>query len=263
MREKSLKIKDFIELLNKMYPLKNKEIWDPSGYSVKTVQAKKFKGAVLAIDLTKEVLQEAIDNDCNVILTHHPFKFERRWIDEDYKAPYKREILNLLRKHQITAFSMHTNYDCDPKGTSYQIARYMGIEAKQNEELTQKFSSVVDANLSLNQIKELLEKRLGLHSFRTNVAPENYDKKFKTVAILSGSGYIGQINDLATKCDLIISSDFRWSDWIVFDQTNANILEVPHLDEEVFALDMYEQLQEMLPNHKFIFVKTNVPYHNM
>ncbi|SJZ42622.1 Nif3-like dinuclear metal center hexameric protein [Mycoplasmopsis verecunda] len=263
MKQKSLKIKDFIAVVNSMYPNENKEIWDPSGYSVKTVQAKKFKGAVLAIDLTKEVLQEAIDNDCNVILTHHPFKFEARWIDEDNKAPYKREILNLLRKHQITAYSMHTNYDCDPYGTSYQIVKALGLENTMDWNASQIFSAVFQPNKSLNELKELFIDKLKFNSFRTNINPQDYDKKVNKVAVLSGSGYIGQIVDLSKNVDLIISSDFRWSDWIVFDQNNINILEVPHLDEQVFAYHMYLMLVQMFPEYRFIVKELDEPYHNL
>ncbi|MFV8474391.1 Nif3-like dinuclear metal center hexameric protein [Mycoplasma sp. Z631] len=262
-QEKSLKIKDFIAIVNSMYPNVNKEIWDPSGYSVKTVQSKRFKGAVLAIDLTMDVLQEAIANDCNVILTHHPFKFEATWLAEDKKAPYKREILNLLRKHQITAYSMHTNYDCDPYGTSYQIVKYMGLEASMDWDKTQIFSAVFKANKSLLELKKLLEDKMHLSAFRTNVPADKYNDKYATVAILSGSGYIGQINDLASQVDLIISSDFRWSDWIVFDQLKTNILEVPHLDEQVYAWHMYEILTGMLPEYKFVLKDIKEPYHNL
>ncbi|QNM93959.1 Nif3-like dinuclear metal center hexameric protein [Mycoplasma sp. Pen4] len=258
-----MKIKDFIELVNSWYPNELKEIWDPSGYSVKTVQAKKFTGAVLAIDLTEEVLNEAIENGCNVILTHHPFKFEAMWKTEDYKAPYKREILKKLRQHQITSYSMHTNYDCNEEGTSYQIARYLGIQDKLNKELTQKYSAVIDANLSVRELAQLLKSNLKLDSFRTNVKDDQLDKKQATIAFLSGSGYIGQIVDLSKSIDLIVSSDFRWSDWIVFDQCNISILEVPHLDEQVFAWHMFERLTQELPDKKFVLKEIPVPYKNL
>ncbi|WLP85887.1 Nif3-like dinuclear metal center hexameric protein [Mycoplasma seminis] len=263
MKQKSLKIKDFIAIVNSMYPNENKEAWDPSGYSVKTVQSKRFKGAILAIDLTMEVLQEAIKNDCNVILTHHPFKFEARWIDEDIKAPYKREILNLLRKHQITSYSMHTNYDCDPYGTSYQIVKYMGLQDSMLWDKTQTFSAVFKANKSLIELKDLLQDKIKLSAFRTNINPDEYNKKIQNVAILSGSGYIGEITQIAKDVDLVISSDFRWSDWIVFDQDKINILEVPHLDEQVYAWHMYEMLTKMLPEYKFILKEIKEPYHNL
>ncbi|MCU9939955.1 Nif3-like dinuclear metal center hexameric protein [Mycoplasmopsis felis] len=71
----------------------------------------KTTGVVLAMDLTSEVLQSAIKNNCNLILSHHPFLFEEHLKDEDVKAPYKREIIKQLRKHQITSYSLHTNYD--------------------------------------------------------------------------------------------------------------------------------------------------------
>ncbi|VEU70236.1 Nif3-like dinuclear metal center hexameric protein [Mycoplasmopsis glycophila] len=259
-----MKLKDFIKGLNEMYPLENKEIWDPSGYSVKFNQAKKLRGVILAIDLTSETIQAAIQNDCNLILTHHPFYFEATKQAEKEKSPYKLELHKLLKEHQITAFAMHTNYDCDSKGTSYQIAKFLGLEDYVKTD-SQKFSAELEGYpFTINNLTKLFNKRLGFESFRTNVKQSFWDKTFPRIAILSGSGYIGQINDLHfNNTDLIITSDFRWSDWINFKELNINILEVPHLDEEVFAFHMQKLLSAKFPKEKFIVIKTKEPYQNI
>ncbi|QCZ36586.1 Nif3-like dinuclear metal center hexameric protein [Mycoplasma nasistruthionis] len=258
--KKALKIKDFIDYLNQLYPTSNAEIWDPTGYALRTVQSKKFKGAVLAIDVTEEVVQSAIDNDCNVILTHHPFRFEADWKSENAKAPYKRPLYDFLRQKQITVYSMHTNYDCDSQGTSYQIANFMNLAEKVDLN-SPKFSVVLNADLTVSELSDNLKQNLLLQHFRTNV--EDLNQKFHKVAILSGSGYIGQIVEMSKDIDLFISSDFRWSDWITFKESKINILEIPHLDEQVFAWHMHSVLQENLPEYKFVVQNISVPYKNI
>ncbi|QGZ97471.1 Nif3-like dinuclear metal center hexameric protein [Mycoplasma sp. NEAQ87857] len=256
-----MKLKQFIQQLDLMYPLANKEIWDPSGYSVKFNQAKKFKGAVLAIDVTLEVIQTAIDNDCNLILTHHPFYFEATKALEKEKAPYKQELHKLLKQHQITVYSMHTNYDCELYGTSYQIVKYLGLN-QYFDTNSAKFSAIVNHSLTLNQLVDLLKNKLNLNALRTNVM--NDDQQFNHIAFLSGSGYVGQINQLHDQgCDLIVSSDFRWSDWVNFDQHQVNILEVPHLDEQVFAMHMQELLSTKFPKEKFVLKLISNFYRNI
>ncbi|RIV16717.1 Nif3-like dinuclear metal center hexameric protein [Mycoplasmopsis gallopavonis] len=258
-----MKLKDFVSKLNTLYPLENKEIWDPSGYSVKFNQAKKLKGVMLAIDVTKEVIEAAISNDCNIIVTHHPFYFEATKILENEKAPYKKELHKLLKEHQITTFGMHTNYDCDPKGTSYQIVRALGLEQFVDPQ-SDKFSAILNYMISIADLKKLIEEKLDFHSFRTNVIKDDLDKKMHQIAFLSGSGYVGQINDLAARgVDLIVSSDFRWSDWINFRETGINILEIPHLDEQVFVDHLAELLSLELPKERIFKFKMKEPYQNL
>ncbi|WP_322876036.1 Nif3-like dinuclear metal center hexameric protein [Mycoplasmopsis felis] len=254
-------LKKFVKYLELKYPLQNKEPWDPSGYSVKTQQHKKITGVVLAMDLTSEVLQSAIKNNCNLILSHHPFLFEEHLKDEDVKAPYKREIIKQLRKHQITSYSLHTNYDGALYGTSYQIVKYLDLLDFYDRN-SEKYSATINKEFTIDEISHLIKEKLLLSEFRTNVI--NHNQKFKKICFLSGSGYIGQINQLVLNgIDLIITSDLKWSDWINYQEIKANILEIPHLDEEVFAFDLQEQLNNELPDLKVIVKKIKQPYRNM
>ncbi|QKT05279.1 Nif3-like dinuclear metal center hexameric protein [Mycoplasma sp. OR1901] len=258
-----MKLKEIIIELEKMYPLSNKEIWDPSGYSVKTQQHKKVTGVLLAIDLTNEVLEEAIKKGCNLILTHHPFLFEKDKKTEFLKSPYKKQIIEKLRKNQITSYAMHTNYDSSTLGTSYQIVRNLGLE-KYFDYQSPKYSAIINKKTNLNEISSLLKEKLSLHSFRTNVESQNYQQELNKVAFLSGSGYIGQIIEMKDQIDLFVTSDLKWSDWITYKNNNINILEIPHLDEEVFAYHLYEIIKEKfekVPNvHIF---KLEQPYNNI
>ncbi|MCU4706830.1 Nif3-like dinuclear metal center hexameric protein [Mycoplasma sp. CSL7503-lung] len=258
-----MKLKEIINELEKIYPLSNKEIWDPSGYSVKTQQHKKITGILFAIDLTNDVLKFAIEKKCNLILTHHPFLFEKDKKTEFLKAPYKKEIISKLREHQITSYSMHTNYDCSPLGTSYQIVKYIGLE-EYFDYTSPKYSAIINKKTSLKEIILLLKQKLGLHSFRTNIDKKNYDKVFTNIAFLSGSGYIGQIIEMKEKIDLFITSDLKWSDWITYKNTNVNILEIPHLDEEVFAYHLHEIVRTKFNkiNNLHIY-KMELPYKNV
>ncbi|MEE3928430.1 Nif3-like dinuclear metal center hexameric protein [Mycoplasmopsis ciconiae] len=258
-----LKIKDITDYFLSKYPLENAEVWDPSGFSYKNRINSTLKGVVLAIDLTNEVLQKAIDNDCNLIITHHPFLFEKTLENEFYKAPYKKEILEKLKQNKITAISFHTNYDNDAYGTSYQIAKMLKL---QNYVCFKDHGYPVTlfTNTNLSTVINSFKTNMNLTQFRTNIPVSKMDSPIQRIAILSGSGYIGEIIEFAKKgYDLIISSDIKWSDWIVYDQIKAPILEVPHLDEEAFVYDFYQQLKQKF-NIKNVHICTlKEPYRNL
>ncbi|UUD36591.1 Nif3-like dinuclear metal center hexameric protein [Mycoplasmopsis citelli] len=258
-----MKIKDFINYLNSKYPNSNKEEWDPSGFSVKFNQATKLKGVILALDLTNKVLQKAIETSSNLIITHHPFLFEKTKELEAIKAPYKISILKQLKKHKIFVYSIHTNYDCDLYGTSYQILRYLGLE-NYFEYGSQTYSASVSVKISFQELVNQITTKLKLSHFRTNFDKESFHKPLSRIAFLSGSGYIGTINELHFKgYDLIISSDFKWSDWINFKEINAKVLEIPHLDEQVFAWHLKEILSKEFPRLQVAFVELKTPFYNL
>ncbi|WP_036452829.1 Nif3-like dinuclear metal center hexameric protein [Mycoplasma buteonis] len=256
-------VRKFIKYLDSIYPLINKEIWDPAGFSVKHNQSVLLTGVMLAIDVTNEVVLDAIKNNCNVILVHHPFFFEATKEAEQEKAPYKFQIWELLKKHKIFVYAMHTNYDCDVEGTSYQIAKALGFEEKIQKD-SPKFSALVNCKISVNELKKIISQKLNMHSFRTNINKNDLDLPINNFAILSGSGYVGQINQLASQgINLIVSSDFKWSDWINFNELQIKILEIPHLDEQVFATHLFEFLSAKFPKERILKHLIKVPYYNL
>lgn len=258
-----MQIKKIVDFLLNKYPLKNKEIWDPSGFSVKFNQREKIKGVVLAIDLTNEVLEKAIDLDANLIITHHPFKFEQKWSDEKIKAPYKENIRNKLKEKRISVISFHTNYDNDENGTSHEIAKQLGLDSF-IVKYDSNYPCLLNVNISFNEIVNLFKNKLGFSAFRSNLPKEHFNRLFSKVAILSGSGYITEVNKLNfEKTDLIITSDIKWSDWIVYKETNASILEVPHLDEQVFMEKFEELLKNEFNDLKITKVYLKEPYYNL
>lgn len=258
-----MQIRKLTNFLFNKYPLELKEEWDPCGWSVKFNLSEPLRGVVLGIDLTSEVLQKALEIDANFIFVHHPFKFEETWEEEKIKAPYKQKFLEILKEKRINVLSFHTNYDNDKDGTSHQIAKQLGlIQYRIPYELN--YPCLLKYETTFNEIVSKIKNTFCFKAMRTNIAEENYNKPIKKIAILSGSGYIGEINKLAASgFDLIITSDPKWSDWIVYKEINAPILEISHLDEQVFVNDMHKLIKEKFANINIAVVKITEPYHNV
>ena len=67
-------IKELLNILNKVAPFSLQESYDNSGIQFADLDTE-IINILLSLDLTEEVLDEAIKNDANVILTHHPILF--------------------------------------------------------------------------------------------------------------------------------------------------------------------------------------------
>lgn len=250
---------DVTSYLISKYPLSNQELWDKAGFSFKHNLRNYISGVILAVDITYNVVQKAIENNCNLIITHHPFLFEKSRSLEFELAPYKKEIIKLINKHKITCLSMHTNYDADRFGTSYQLVKKMNFQHKivENE---QKYVAIFENDFLTNKLINQLKNALNVNNLRTNFK-DHFTPK--TVAILSGHGDLKQIMYLHRQgIELIISGDFKWSDWLYFEQSNVKVIEIPHLTEQIMAIDFANQLHQRFSNLRVFIVEQPEVYFN-
>ena len=67
------KIKEIADALEMFAPLPLQEGYDNAGLQVGVTEAE-VKRALLCLDVTEEVVDEAITSECNLIISHHPLK---------------------------------------------------------------------------------------------------------------------------------------------------------------------------------------------
>nr|WP_318024378.1 Nif3-like dinuclear metal center hexameric protein [Mycoplasmopsis caviae] len=249
-------------LLDK-WPLGFKEEWDPSGFSLKFNLAEPLRGIVCAIDLTNEVLNKALEMNANLILTHHPFKFEETWKDEEASAPYKSAIYQICKEKRINVLAFHTNYDNQPCGTSYQIIKKLNLD-KYKQNYINNYPNLVKFDTTFNDLVAKIKNAFGFNAMRTNFPKGLWNSQISKIAFLSGAGDIREINNIVKmNYDLIVTSDIKWSDWITYKETGTKILEIPHLDEQVFADDVYEILKQKFHDIPVELVHIDEPYWNI
>ncbi|NLC12091.1 MAG: Nif3-like dinuclear metal center hexameric protein [Firmicutes bacterium] len=87
------------------------------------------KGILLALDFNKDVLQEALDSGCNMVISHHPYLFRPL-----SSLDLRRQETNLLYRalqHGIILLSAHTNLDVAPLGVNYVLADLLQLEERE------------------------------------------------------------------------------------------------------------------------------------
>lgn len=256
---KIYKKSDICDYLISCYPLENQEFWDHAGYSFKNNLKAKLTGIILAVDITKEVIEKALETKSNLIITHHPFLFEKNRKIEYMVAPYKKELIQIINKHKITCLSLHTNYDIDSKGTSYQLIKKLGLEDKIYENGVP-FGVSFNNNLDTDEIIKLIKKHWKVLNLRKNFVGNITPKK---ISVHSGSGDIYEIMKLANEgVELFISGDFKWNQWVTFNQSNIKIIEVPHLTEEIMAEHLSEKILAKFNDISIYYVEQKEIYFN-
>ena len=123
---RSVKIKQVVDALEHYAPLPLQEGYDNAGLQVGLTEAVEMSGALLCLDVTEEVVEEAVQKGCNLIVSHHPLIFRKlaRISDENYVQRTVRKAI----KNDISIVSMHTNMDAATGGVIFKIAEKLGLE---------------------------------------------------------------------------------------------------------------------------------------
>lgn len=106
-------------------PLPLQESYDNAGLQV-GLHETEVKGALLCLDVTEEVIDEAVTSECNLIISHHPLLFKplKRITGANY---VERCILKAI-SNNIAIYSAHTNLDNAAGGVNFKIAEKLGLK---------------------------------------------------------------------------------------------------------------------------------------
>jgi dinuclear metal center YbgI/SA1388 family protein len=116
---------DWIGLLDEWYPPSWAEEWDNSGLQLGD-RSSNADRALLALDPTAEVVAEAADKGCGLLVTHHPLLF-RPVSRVDLQEPGGRTISEAL-SGGVAVFACHTNADVASPGVTDALAETLDLE---------------------------------------------------------------------------------------------------------------------------------------
>lgn len=160
-----MKIKEIVNALERFAPLPLQDGFDNAGLQIGLTDAE-ATGALLCLDVTEAVLDEAIALGYNLIISHHPliFKGYKSITGRDY---VERCIIKAI-KNEITIYSAHTNLDNTWGGVNFKIAEKIGLQKIQ-----------------------ILEPRSGCLMKLVTFVPNNYSEKVRNALYEAGCGCIG------------------------------------------------------------------------
>jgi dinuclear metal center YbgI/SA1388 family protein len=125
-----------------------------------------ISGALITLDVTEKVLEEAISKNCNLIVAHHPITLQGIKTLTGKNEPER--ILISAIKNNLAIYSAHTNLDSIENGVSSILARKLGLQ----------------------KIK-ILQPREGLLLKLVTFVPADYAGKVREALFAAGAGFIG------------------------------------------------------------------------
>lgn len=121
-----MKIKEVVETLERFAPLPLQESYDNAGLQIGLTGSEDVSGVLLCLDVTEEVIKEAVTEGCNMIVAHHPLLFRplRRVTD----ATQTERCVTLAIREGIAVYAAHTNLDNAPGGVNTMMGRRLGLQ---------------------------------------------------------------------------------------------------------------------------------------
>ena len=126
-----MKCKEILKKIEENYPLERAEAWDNPGLLVGN-QEQEVKKIFLALDVTDETLEAAVQTEADLMITHHPLIFSgmKKITTEDFIG---RRVIKLI-ENQISYYAMHTNFDI--MGMAELSADYLQLSERKILETT-------------------------------------------------------------------------------------------------------------------------------
>jgi dinuclear metal center YbgI/SA1388 family protein len=164
-----MQVKDILQVIETFAPLAYQESYDNSGLQVGDPNDE-VKGILLSLDVTEQIMEEAMQRGCNMIVAHHPLIFSG--LKRLSGRNYVERIVQKAIKNDINIYAAHTNLDNVRNGVNARIAQKLGLE-----------------NTAILQMKmSTLSK---LYTF----APQKDADKVRDALFAAGAGDIGRYRE--------------------------------------------------------------------
>lgn len=119
-----MKIKELTAYLESIAPLDLQESYDNSGLIIGSFETE-LSGALITLDVTEDVVEEAIAENCNLIIAHHPLIF--KGIKKLTGSNLTERLVLKCIKSDIAIYAIHTNLDNVDTGVNKMLAEKLGL----------------------------------------------------------------------------------------------------------------------------------------
>jgi dinuclear metal center YbgI/SA1388 family protein len=120
-----MKLSELCKYLDTVIPLSFQEGYDNSGLQV-GLPGQEITSAILSIDVTEDVIDEAVKAGCDLVISHHPLIF--KGIKKISGGSFTERVIYKAIKNGIAVYSSHTNLDAVDFGVSRKMAEKLNLK---------------------------------------------------------------------------------------------------------------------------------------
>lgn len=239
-------VKNIYDFINSFAPFETALSFDNSGLLIGNPETKVNK-VLLALDITSEVIKEAVNISANLIISHHPVIFNpiRNLKFEDITAK--------MIKNNLNAICAHTNLDVAEEGVNFYLAKKLELlnlsplTYEENQPIG--LTGFLKKEMDPKNFAEFVKISLGCLGLRYTVT----GRKIKKVGVCSGSGGCFVDNAKKQSCDAFVTGEIKHSDILKANELGVMIVDAGHYKtENVIIEPLSKTLKQHFQNLEFI-----------
>lgn len=247
----SVIVNDIVSLLEELVPIEMAESWDNVGLMVGKGD-NPVKRILLALDITEEVVRQAIEKKCEMIITHHPLIF--KGLKSITDSEWQQELILTLIENKIAVYSAHTNLDSVSSGVNDVLAKKLKLD---DTEVLDDVSNIgrigYYPQTSLKEFAVFVKEALRADYVVTADARKSVHK----VAVCGGAGSDFIKLALSKGADTLVTGDLKYHEAQQGVFSGLNIIDAGHQCTE---LPILEHLADRL-SLKFTQRDMNISIH--
>ncbi len=228
-------VADILTYLETLAPQSMKMDWDNVGLLCGRKDREVTK-ILVALDPFRNVIQEAIAEKADLIVTHHPLIFRSPLMAVNEDTETGRCVLTLM-EHGIAAINAHTNLDLAPGGINDVLAQTLGLQ----EIHVIHPEGMDDAGRPYGLLRQGTVTEQPLHTFLPHVKAALHcdglryvdtGKPVRKVAVGGGSCADEMTEALAAGCDTFVTADVKYNQFRTAFECGLNLIDAGHFHTE-------------------------------
>ncbi len=255
---RDMKAKQVFDALEQYAPLPLQDSYDNAGLQIGLTAEQEVAGALLCLDVTEAVIDEAERMGCNLIVAHHPLLF-RGLKSITGRSYVERCVVKAIQKG-IGIYAAHTNLDNAEGGVNYRIAEKIGLASLSFLEIKPGMTAGAGVIGELSQEMDevdFLEHVKSLFGIRCMKHNQLRGRKIRRVALCGGAGGFLLSQAIAQGADVFLTGEMRYHDYFGHEG-ELLIAEMGHYESEQYTTDIFEEvLNRHLPELRIVKTSLN------
>jgi dinuclear metal center YbgI/SA1388 family protein len=254
--------KDIMKVIEAAYPKTAALEFDNVGLQAGRSE-KEIRCVYLALDATDSIIEQAISEGADMLITHHPLIYApmKSVTDEGFIS---RRIVKLIQ-HDISYYAMHTNYDvlgmAELSGNILEISNQEVLDpTSEKEGVVQGIGRVgyLNSTMTLKECCVYVKNKLKLESVKVF---GSMDKTVHKLAVSPGSGKSAISVALEKGADVLVTGDIGHHDGLDAMEQGLAVIDAGHYGTEyIFIQDMQRFLQKALPELQVLTAPVQHPF---
>ena len=251
-------VKEVVKILDEFYPFKYAEEYDNVGL-ILGENEDIVNGILICLDTIESVVDEAIQKQCNLIVSFHPIIFNG--LKTITGKNYVEKVVKKCLKNNISIIAIHTAMDNSSIGVNKAICDKLELENSRilmpkNNDINIGLGMTGELNklMSENEFIDYVKLKFNINQLRHS---KLLNRSVKEISVLGGSGSFAIEEAIKAGSDVFLTSDLKYHDFFKAEN-DILLLDIGHYESEQYTKKLiHTHLTKKITNFAIVLSDIN------